>query len=69
MTHAQASALLTTARDAHTLPPKVLDHIANVLRRHPEDCDGVRHILGRVECFDYREVLDALGIETTRRTS
>lgn len=65
-THDQAISRLAGAIAAHTLTPPAADLVAAVLRRHgPDDCAGVRHILGRPECELYRFALVALGLRRT----
>ena len=61
MTHATAQARLDGARAAH-MDPAVAAVFAEILRSHPEEHAGVRHILGKPECRAYLLVLAALGI-------
>lgn len=65
MTRTRALALLTGARESHTLSAPVCDLIATALRRHPDECTGTgRHLLGLAECDMYRRALRVLGVSS-----
>lgn len=61
-THATALARLTGARTQHTLSDATADVFAEILATHPDEHEGIRHILGKSECRAYLLVLAALGI-------
>jgi hypothetical protein len=61
--HTDAVTRLSGAVAAHTLTATQATLVEIALRRHgPDDCAGIRHILGRPECETYRAALAVLGL-------